>query len=177
MSAMDVTTSRTQRGAVLVISLFILSLMSLIGATAMQTTVLEERMAGNLRDQGLAFQSAEAALRNAEEFIEGLVDVSGFTNSGGLYTLGSVPDLHGPSTWQGTASIAATSSLPDVSTPHYLVEERGRINAQGGTSINIGNYGSSAAGGMVRGFRIIARGTGGTGDAQAILESYYGKQF
>jgi type IV pilus assembly protein PilX len=55
-----------QRGAVLVISLLILLVMTLIGITGMQTSVLEERMAGNYRDTALAFQAAETALRDAE---------------------------------------------------------------------------------------------------------------
>lgn len=38
--------------------------MTLIGTTAMQGTH-QQRMAGNMRDRNLAFQAAEAALREA----------------------------------------------------------------------------------------------------------------
>ena len=55
-----------QRGSVLVVSLLILLVMTLLGITAMSTTTLEEKMAGNLRDKGIAFQAAEAALRDGE---------------------------------------------------------------------------------------------------------------
>ena len=59
-----------QSGAVLIISLIMLLLLMLIGTTSMQSTSLEEKMAGNSRDQNLAFQSAEAALRAGEARIE-----------------------------------------------------------------------------------------------------------
>ncbi len=60
-----------QSGVVLIISLIMLLLLTLIGVTAIQTTSLEEKMAGNLRNRNLAFQAAESALRDAEQFIQG----------------------------------------------------------------------------------------------------------
>lgn len=41
-------------------------------------------MAGNLRDETLAFQAAEAALRSGEHFLE-QVTLPEFNGSGGLY--------------------------------------------------------------------------------------------
>jgi type IV pilus assembly protein PilX len=61
-----------QSGAVLIVSLIMLLLLTLIGASSMQTTSLEEKMAGNLRDRNLAFQAAESALRDAEQDIRGI---------------------------------------------------------------------------------------------------------
>ena len=61
-----------QRGATLAIVLIFLVLVTLIGVTAMTTTTLEEKMAGNLKDQNLAFQAAESALRDAKLDILGL---------------------------------------------------------------------------------------------------------
>jgi type IV pilus assembly protein PilX len=55
---------------VLVVSLIVLLVMTLIGITSMQTTVLEERMAGNLRDRNLSFQAAEAGLQLALSYVE-----------------------------------------------------------------------------------------------------------
>lgn len=62
-----------QQGATLAIVLIFLVLVTLVGVTAMTTTTLEERMAGNLKDRNLAFQAAEAALRDAK------LDISGGT--------------------------------------------------------------------------------------------------
>ena len=61
-----------QSGAVLIISLIMLLLLTLIGTTSMQTTTLEEKMAGNMRDRNIAFQAAESALRDAELDIQGI---------------------------------------------------------------------------------------------------------
>jgi type IV pilus assembly protein PilX len=58
-----------QSGAVLIISLIMLLLLTLIGSSSIQTTTLEEKMAGNIRDQNIAFQAAESAIRDAERDI------------------------------------------------------------------------------------------------------------
>ena len=63
------TRYRPQEGVVLVIGLIFLLIMTLIGVSAIQTTTLDEKMAGNSRDRSLAFQAAEAALRDAEQDI------------------------------------------------------------------------------------------------------------
>jgi len=54
-----------QRGAVLVIALLFLTILTILGITAMTSTTYEERLSGNARDVGTAFQAAEAALRDA----------------------------------------------------------------------------------------------------------------
>jgi len=56
-----------QRGAVLVVSLLMLLVMTVLGIAAMQMTRFEERMAGNSRDINIAFQGAEAGLRDGEQ--------------------------------------------------------------------------------------------------------------
>lgn len=61
-----------QRGAVLVVSLIFLLVMTLIGVVSMQNTTLEERMARNVYDGERAFQAAEAALREGEEWVMGI---------------------------------------------------------------------------------------------------------
>jgi len=53
----------------MVIGLIFLLLLTIVGVSSMQTTTLSERMAGNLRDQQLAFDAAEAALRTAENWL------------------------------------------------------------------------------------------------------------
>lgn len=59
----------SQRGAVLIVSLIFLLLMTIIGVTTMQTTTLQERMAGNTRDMNIALQASETALRDAEAWL------------------------------------------------------------------------------------------------------------
>lgn len=65
----SITNNRHQSGVVLVIGLIMLLLLTIISTTAMRTTSLEERMAGNLRNYNLAFQAAESTLREAEAYI------------------------------------------------------------------------------------------------------------
>jgi type IV pilus assembly protein PilX len=73
---------RQQRGAALIVSMLMLLVMTLIGITGMQTSILEEKMAGNYRDSALAFQAAETALRDAEEFLAtGNMGLSGFSGT------------------------------------------------------------------------------------------------
>ncbi len=68
---MDVKKGRqgNQTGSALAVALVFTLLMTIIGVAAMQTATLQERMAGNLRDRNLAFQAAEAALREGEVWV------------------------------------------------------------------------------------------------------------
>jgi type IV pilus assembly protein PilX len=61
---------RRQQGAILVIALLFLVLLTIIGISSISSVTLEERMAGNLREQTTAFQAAESALRDAEIDLE-----------------------------------------------------------------------------------------------------------
>lgn len=60
-----------QRGAVLIMALMFLTLLTLLGVTAMTSSTSEEKMARATRDYGTAFQSAEAALRDAKADLVG----------------------------------------------------------------------------------------------------------
>lgn len=62
-----------QRGAVLIIALLFLTILTILGVTAMTTTTYEERLAGNARDAGTAFQAAEAALRDARRDLNNII--------------------------------------------------------------------------------------------------------
>ena len=58
-----------QRGAILIVSLILLLVMTILALTVAQTSRVQERMAGNIRDSDLSFQAAEAGLRDAENFL------------------------------------------------------------------------------------------------------------
>lgn len=62
---------RRQQGAILVVSLVLLLVMTVLALSASQMTRMNERMAANSRDRDLALQSAEAGLRNGERLIQG----------------------------------------------------------------------------------------------------------
>jgi len=54
------------RGSVLIVSLVILLVLTLLGISGMEGTVMQERMAGNMQEGLSAFQAAEAGLRDGE---------------------------------------------------------------------------------------------------------------
>ena len=57
---------RSQRGAVLIVALVLLLVLTILGTAGIQDTAMEERMAGNFRDHSAAMQAAESALRAGE---------------------------------------------------------------------------------------------------------------
>jgi type IV pilus assembly protein PilX len=59
-----------ERGVSLVVALIFLIILTILGLTAMRVATMEERMSGNSRDRSLAFQAAEAALRDAESDVD-----------------------------------------------------------------------------------------------------------
>ena len=54
--------SRGQRGAALIMALVILLILTILGVTAMSTSSLEQKMAGNIQDLTRAFQAAESGI-------------------------------------------------------------------------------------------------------------------
>jgi type IV pilus assembly protein PilX len=58
--------SRQRGAATLMIVLILLLVMTLIGLASLRGTLMEEQMSFNTRDRSLAFQAAEAALREGE---------------------------------------------------------------------------------------------------------------
>jgi type IV pilus assembly protein PilX len=59
-----------QHGAVLVVGLVILLVITMLGVSGQQATLLQERMAGNMRQNDIALQAAEAALTAGLAYVE-----------------------------------------------------------------------------------------------------------
>ena len=125
-----------QRGAVLVISLIMLLLLTIIGVTAMRTVTLEERMAGNMRDRNLSAQAAESALRFGADWISAQTSRPSpdATGTNGVWNLDAVGNLDNPVfNWVGTGfeygvAPGASTDSSDIGgvirDPRYVVEER-----------------------------------------------------
>ena len=64
-----------QRGAVLVVGLIILVVLTLLSVQGMRSNLAQERMGSNMRERNVAFQAAEAALRVGER--DGTFDGTG----------------------------------------------------------------------------------------------------
>ncbi len=141
-----------QRGAVLMISLIFLVLLTIIGVTAMQTTLLQERMAGNMRDLNLAFQATEAALRAGEAWLP--------ANSG---TAEAASELIDPAGWDGTGGTpVAGFSPPLASNPVYRIGPPERVRIGIGLPPEYRYI-----------FSVTARGEGGTATAVTIIQTMF----
>lgn len=67
---------RRQTGAILVITLLFLVVLTLVALSAVNTGTMEERMARNSRDYNVALQAAEAALADARADLSGAATLS-----------------------------------------------------------------------------------------------------
>ncbi len=146
-----------QHGTVLVIGLILLLLMTLIGVTAIQTTSLDERMAGNARDRNLAFQAAEAALREAEQ------NVTKTSTPDLLPKLTEVkPDPQQDTAWDNYQTY--TGTIQDViNKPTYVIEKLADLSSALEFKDVSGLY------------RVTSRGQGSTATAVVVLQTTIGR--
>ncbi|QKT04349.1 hypothetical protein HUS23_11290 [Ectothiorhodospiraceae bacterium 2226] len=162
--------SHAERGAVLLVSLLFLLVLSMLGVTALKTTLLEERMAGNLRDQQLAFQAAEAALRAGQQFLS-QATLPPFADADGLYQAGAPWRSWDHEDWQrfGTAyDTFADDPLEGLAAqPRYIIEEMGAIPLAGGS------LAADEPAGEGQMYRITARAVGGSANAVVLLQATY----
>ncbi len=137
-----------QCGAVLVVSLLILLVMTILGVSSMGSTTLQERMANNNNQRQIAFQAAEAALRAGETFLASnitsvsdlMTNFNATTPVAGMYSelapatgvkdykLPGTFDFFDDASWLASGSTVEVSNLPGVSQrPRFIIEYMGRI--------------------------------------------------
>ena len=68
---------RHNRGTVLVLSLLILLVLTIVGVASMSNVLMQERMAGNVNLQSLAFEAASAGISEALEFGIEQIEIEG----------------------------------------------------------------------------------------------------
>lgn len=172
----------SQRGAVLLVSLLILLVLTIIGINGMSVSTLEETMAGNFRDRNLAFQAAEAALRKGEEKArktdqDDLSDDygDGTSNNGkkGYYKKDAVFDYL-IANWEGTNDTRSHGFDGVERAPRYAIQHLGLVSTAGSTSRRGSVVGIAyQAPTSIEAYRVTARGTGGRNSTVVILESTY----
>ena len=169
-------TPARQAGAALVVSLLILLVLTVIGVSGLQTSVLEERMASNTHERNIAFQAAESALRDAENYLATITTTGEFTGTAGLFAdTQAEPDYTDATTWTSDALSVPTTPVPGSAGARYFIKRVGVITGTQG-ALNLNGYGDNKGTGDVTTFRITGRGLGGNTDsAEVILRSYYGK--
>ena len=156
---------RRQRGAILVFCLVFLSILTVIGTSGMETTVLEERMSSNMRDYTLAFQSAESSLKNAEAWLiaQSLLPITSTNGSTRVWSEDSMdPSATDGKYWWDHANIDAAwwaanadaiAGVAGVAAqPSYIIEEYRTVD--NGESLEFGSTRSRTF------HRITGRGVG-----------------
>lgn len=149
---------RGQRGSALAIALIFLLVLTLLGLSAMQGSNLQERMAGNLRDRNMAFQSAEAALRAGEAWLLNLVNQQ---------TANLAAPLPNPATWDGNPG--AIPSAASVNVDDQLAND---------PAFHVGppalrRVGIQLPPDFRRIYPVTAHAEGGTGAAVVVLQSTF----
>ena len=156
-------------GSVLFISLIILLVMTILGVQGLGTTILEEKMSGNYRDNHIAFEAAEAALQEAENWIvtRTVPPVANSTGSNGVWTEGNFSMYSGDWSSKGLSVTTGISNLS--ANPRYIIEE---------LFIPLGAEMTSQTALTQKYFyRITARAVGGTNDAEVLLQTTFAKQY
>lgn len=166
-----------QQGAALIMSLLLLVLLTVLGLGTMQSSTLQERMAGNLEQRDLAFQAAEAGLRDAENYLAGLALLPVFSNTGGLYTpaaSGSTPRWDAVDWYATTPANYINYQAGDLGTPSpyplpkYIIEYVASLEDEANDSVIF-----SASGPKSDMLRITSRGVSPNNRSTVRLQSTY----
>ena len=164
--------------------LVFLAVLTVMGVSGMESTILEERMSSNMRDHNLAFQAAESALKNAEAWLSIQVTLP-ITSTNGTTPVW-VEDSMDPAadgqywwdhvnitpTWWTNNGIAIAGVDAVASQPRYLIEQY--HTADSGQSIAIGGGETT----VPRVFhRITTRAVGINATTQISLQSTFVKPY
>lgn len=127
-----------QRGVALLMGMMMLLVLTLISVTAMQGSTMQEKMAGNVRESNLAFQTAEDVVRQVEDQVRVAAETGtsgGLTPQGWINTGMGVYDCAGARLQEG-ANLAAWPQPVDTYTTRgdmrYQVVE---MSGVGGRSV------------------------------------------
>ncbi len=183
-----------QRGLSLIVILLMMVVLGFMALSGMSTGIVQERMAGNARDQNIALQAAEAGLRDAEADIEANLDAgSGFADPcvAGLCLPPSMVATGAVSTprWQGlswstqartygsrtsASALLGPGNVALSSQPRYIVEMMPSLPTADGSSACTGC--TTTAVERARAYRITVRATGVRDTTVVMLQSIYVKQ-
>lgn len=168
-----------QHGAALITALSILLLLTILGVSAMSTSALQERMAGNARDAEVAFEAAEFALRQAEAYVDTLGNFTDFSTTGGTggkYLSSTTAEWKTESNWSTAGrhvTLPANTFMNLPQQPRYIIQiVDSTFGATGPLARGGGNSGTESDKPTV--FQITARGYGLSSSSRVMLQSYYG---
>ena len=177
----------SQQGISLVMTLLFMVAALVLGVSVMSVGVMQERILGNTKDRDLAFQAAEAALRDAEADIAANVTLATtFADNCNLglctpptlrSTVSPLPvDQQAGFSWTTSTQVrtygqyTSASALPNVAgQPAYVIEKIGNLGTPSGESMVLGS--ESASPGVA--YRITARAVGARPETIVTLQSIY----
>ncbi len=166
-----------QHGAVLIISLIVLTVLTIVVLSANRGVVIQERMTSAIRESNITFQSAESGLVEAEIFIDDIPGLGVFSDAGndGLYTENSGPaDYSDPAVWEPGITQLATTTEPGYET-RFFIERLGQFEIGGiAPDISIRNdYSQPDVETTTEVFRVVVRSVGPNGQPVRIIAGYY----
>jgi type IV pilus assembly protein PilX len=195
------SSSRAQRGAVLVLALIFLLLLTILAISASGRSLLQQRMAGGLLNAQQAEMSAQTALRGAEwRLWKSTSNITAQLNCGtGIFTDCYIYDPAHPianvvafRTQQGWVTAGSTEYMGYANgtdytaaavaglahNPRYMIEDLGveLPPGVGGGLHESGATGSTGTGTSSSArhiYRITARATGGSANTVRVLESTF----
>ena len=167
--------SGRQRGAALITSLFILIVMILLAIMVMNMSLMQERMAGNVRESNEAFQEAEATIRE----IEWRLRLRAAGTTGGLNVVPIWSDvalnrndctISSPTLWADWDS-APWQTAPTTGTDYLIID----LSTQqvGGTVFGNPCRPMEEESLVGRYYLIAARANGPSGIGQAVVQSIF----
>lgn len=159
-----------QKGVALIVALVLLVVMTLLGLSAMRTVTLEEKMSGHTFDRSISFQATEAALREAEAWVQANQPTpaagSGCNGNGVCGLLTSDPiDRWNNAAFTDWRDAAAVTSQSISVTPQFLIEYLGDTFPCIPTDLTQPS--------TCKRYRITARSNAGAGRASVMLQSMY----
>lgn len=178
---------RAQQGISLVMTLLFMVSALVLGISVMSVGVMQERILGNSKDRDLAFQAAEAALREAEaDIAKNITDASAFVDNcaAGLCTAPTLRAAVSPLPvdeqtgfdWAVAAKVrtygqfTTAPALPSVAgQPVYVIEKLGNLGTPAGESLALGSEAPSP--GIA--YRVTARATGARPETVVTLQTIY----
>lgn len=175
---------RRQQGFALVVAMILLVVITLLALGALRSTTLQTRMAANLYDRGLAFQSAESALMAAQTVVTGNPDLTSIAGTSCTPTDNACP-LVPSNTWTTDATgwrSVDSSFLPNSSqysaVAQYHVDYMGVKEVEDDDEFDTGlksGYDAQHAGGVttMNVYRVTVRSNpnGGDGRSSVVLQS------
>ena len=168
-----------QKGVGLILALLFALAILILGGSAVRTVLMAEKMGGNMRNQSLSFQAAEAAILAAEAHLSTTMALNRTVGSGtgtgaGDYGTSAITSTSTSSnsdtgsaafwagfTWSKTNATAVSVSVNGVDRTAYYV-----IEALGTPALVNGSTATEA-------YRVTAYAEGGSAEAATLLQTTY----